>query len=120
VFVTAEYNHSIPAVLKNALDQIFAEPAKKPAAFVGYGGVGAARAIPGAPVDLYSTGMAPIRSAVHIGVEPLLGMLQKGKDFADYPYLAPTVSAMLDQLAWWTNALKAARDAETLEQSVAA
>src|SRR5437868_12266315 len=23
VFVTAEYNHSIPAVLKNALDQIF-------------------------------------------------------------------------------------------------
>ena len=35
VFVTAEYNHSISGVLKNALDFVFAEPARKPAAFVG-------------------------------------------------------------------------------------
>ena len=44
VFVVAEYNHSISGALKNALDQAFNEWGKKPAAVVGYGGVGAARA----------------------------------------------------------------------------
>ena len=36
IFVTAEYNRSISGVLKNALDHIYDEPARKPAAFVGY------------------------------------------------------------------------------------
>jgi NAD(P)H-dependent FMN reductase len=120
IFVTAEYNHSIPAVLKNALDQIFHEPAKKPAAFVGYGSVGAARAIQELRLIWVVLGMAPTRHAVHIGVEPLLGMLQNGKDFADYPFLAPSVTRTLDELAWWTKVLKAGREAEIVEQSMAA
>lgn len=37
IFVTAEYNRSIPAPLKNALDSIFAEWANKPTAIVSYG-----------------------------------------------------------------------------------
>lgn len=45
VFVTAEYNHSMPAVLKNAIDYLTYEMAKKPAAVVGHGTVGGARAI---------------------------------------------------------------------------
>lgn len=45
VFVTPEYNHGYSAVLKNALDYAFQQFNRKPAAFVGYGGVGAARAI---------------------------------------------------------------------------
>jgi NAD(P)H-dependent FMN reductase len=45
LFVTAEYNHSVPGVLKNALDHAYPEFNKKPAAFVGYGGVGGARAV---------------------------------------------------------------------------
>src|SRR5437870_4450602 len=45
LFVTAEYNRSVPAVLKNALDYSYTEWNRKPAAFVGYGSVGAARAI---------------------------------------------------------------------------
>src|SRR3979409_1199880 len=43
IFVTAEYNHSIPAVLKNALDSICSEIHRKPATFLGYGGGGAGR-----------------------------------------------------------------------------
>jgi NAD(P)H-dependent FMN reductase len=35
VFVTAEYNHGISGVLKNALDHIGDELARKPAAFIG-------------------------------------------------------------------------------------
>lgn len=37
VFVTAEYNFSIPAALKNAIDYLAAEWRYKPAAFVSYG-----------------------------------------------------------------------------------
>ena len=43
IFVTAEYNHGIPAVLKNALDYAYPEWNKKAAAFVGYGAVGGSR-----------------------------------------------------------------------------
>lgn len=37
VIVTAEYNHGIPAALKNAIDFLAKEWADKPVAFVGYG-----------------------------------------------------------------------------------
>ena len=45
VFVVAEYNHSVTAALKNALDEAYNEWVHKPFAAIGYGGVGAARAI---------------------------------------------------------------------------
>jgi NAD(P)H-dependent FMN reductase len=44
IFITAEYNRGVPAVLKNALDYAYPEWNNKPAAYVGYGSVGAARA----------------------------------------------------------------------------
>jgi NAD(P)H-dependent FMN reductase len=46
VFVTAEYNHSIPGALKNAIDFLFQEWHYKPASFVSYGSAaGGARAV---------------------------------------------------------------------------
>lgn len=45
LFVTPEYNHGYSSVLKNALDYLYSEWNNKAAAFVGYGGVGGARAI---------------------------------------------------------------------------
>lgn len=45
VFVTPEYNHSIPGTMKNAFDSLFGEWAGKPVAFVGYGGDGGVRAV---------------------------------------------------------------------------
>jgi NAD(P)H-dependent FMN reductase len=117
IFVTAEYNRSISGVLKNALDHIYDEPARKPAAFVGYGAVGAARAVEQLRLMAVELSMVPMKAGVHINMEPLLGMLRGGKDFADYDYLAPTVTAMLDELAWYTKTLKAGREAEALEQA---
>jgi NAD(P)H-dependent FMN reductase len=37
IFITAEYNHGVTAVLKNALDYAYMEYDRKPAAFVGMG-----------------------------------------------------------------------------------
>ena len=45
VFVTPEYNHSVPAALKNAFDVLYPEWGNKAVGFVGYGADGAVRAI---------------------------------------------------------------------------
>jgi NAD(P)H-dependent FMN reductase len=117
IFITAEYNRAIPAVLKNAIDHIYAEAARKPAAFLGYGAVGGSRAVEQLRLIAIELSMVPMKAGVHINMEPLLGMLREGKDFGDYPYLAPTVTAMLDELSWYTKVLKAGRDEEALEQA---
>jgi NAD(P)H-dependent FMN reductase len=109
IFVTAEYNHGVPAVLKNALDYAYREFNRKPAAFVGYGGVGAARAVEQLRMIGVELQMAPLRSGVHIGGTDFVGMLLHGKTFADATHLEPSAAAMLDELAWWAKALKAAR-----------
>ena len=62
VFVTAEYNRAPSAVLKNALDYAYREFNRKPAAYVGYGGVGAARAIEQLRLINVELQMAPTRS----------------------------------------------------------
>jgi NAD(P)H-dependent FMN reductase len=110
VFVTAEYNHGIPAVLKNTLDYAYAEYNRKPAAFVGYGGVGGARAVEQLRLVLSELQVAPLRHAVHVGGSEFLAMFLQGKTFAEFPYLDDTVKPMLDDLVWWANALKAGRE----------
>ena len=115
VFVTAEYNHSVPAVLKNALDEAYVEWNRKAVAFVGYGGVGAARAIEhlrGICVELQ---MAPVRTAVHIGGGDFMAIWQQGKDLAELKHLEKSANDLLDELTWWANALRAAREREGLK-----
>lgn len=109
LFVTAEYNHSIPGVLKNALDYANHEFNKKPAAFVGYGGVGGARAVEQLRLICVELQLAPTRNAVHIGWEPYLGVTTAGQALADFDYLNQRADAMLDELAWWAHTLKAGR-----------
>lgn len=112
LFITAEYNHSISGVLKNALDFLFEEAHRKPASFLGYGAVGGARAVEQLRLIAVELSMVPLKSAVHIAMEPLLGMLREGKDFADYPFLAPTVDTMFDELAWYAATLNVGRESE--------
>ena len=66
IIVTPEYSHGYPAVLKNALDYVYKEWNGKKIAFVGYGGVGAARAIEQLRQVVIELQMIPMRSAVHI------------------------------------------------------
>jgi NAD(P)H-dependent FMN reductase len=111
IFVTAEYNRGPPAVLKNALDYAYREFNRKPAAFVGYGGVGGARAVEQLRLICVELQMAPTRSGVHIGGADFMGLLMQGKTFADLPHLNPTAVTLLDDFAWWAQALKTAREA---------
>lgn len=109
IFVTGEYNHGVPAVLKNALDYAYREFNRKPAAYVGYGGVGAARSIEQLRLINIELQMAPTRSAVHIAGADFIGMFMHGKTFADMQHLEPAARSLLDDLLWWTRALKSAR-----------
>jgi NAD(P)H-dependent FMN reductase len=110
IFVTAEYNRGPTAVLKNALDYAYREFNRKPAAYVGFGGVGAARAIEQLRLINVELQMAPTRSAVHIGGADFMGLWRGGKTFDEMPHLSQSAKTMLDELAWWTKALKSARD----------
>ena len=110
IFTAAEYNRGPTAVLKNALDYAYNEWANKPVSFVGYGGVGGARAVEQLRLNAIELQMAPIRHGVHIQLPVYLAVLKEGKKLRDFDFLNQNAKDMLDQLAWWTNALKAARD----------
>lgn len=109
IATAAEYNHGPTAVLKNALDSAMNEWKDKPITFVGYGGVGGARAIEQLRLNAIELQMVPLQKAVHIGLEPFLGVLTQGKTLDDYPYLLPARTTMFEQLVWYARALATAR-----------
>jgi NAD(P)H-dependent FMN reductase len=77
VIVTPEYNHGYPAVLKNALDWVYAEWTKKPVGFVGYGNAGGARAIEQLRQVVIELDMVPLREALHIPLEVFLAVMKE-------------------------------------------
>jgi NAD(P)H-dependent FMN reductase len=110
VFVTSEYNHGYPAALKNAIDHLFPEWHRKPAAFVGYGNVGGARAIEQLREVVVELEMAPLRHAVHILPDVMVpAMRADDYDASLFESLEPKLQLLADDLAWWTKALAAAR-----------
>lgn len=109
IFVTAEYNRSIPGVLKNALDYAYHEFNRKPAAFLGYGGVGAARAIEQLRLICVELQLAPLRNAVHIGMEQYLATTSGKRRLEDFEFLNVSATSMIGDLIWWARALEAAR-----------
>jgi NAD(P)H-dependent FMN reductase len=117
IFVTAEYNHGISAVLKNALDYAYNEWNKKPAAYIGYGSVGGARAVEQLRLINNELQMVSVRPSVHIQGADFMAVWQQGKDIAELTYLQQNAKDMLDQLVWWTNALKTAREEDTKKQA---
>ena len=82
IVITPEYNRSISAVLKNAIDSIYREWNNKPLGIVTYGSIGGARAAEQFRLIAIELQMAPIRSAVHIqapwGLRDEQGALKDG------------------------------------------
>ncbi|GAA1524807.1 NADPH-dependent FMN reductase [Nocardioides humi] len=106
--LTPEYNHSFPAALKNAIDWHFAEWARKPVAFVGYGaGSGGIRAVEQLRAVFPEVRATTIREAV------LLPMpwerLGAGGGFEPAAGTRDALLAMMDELRWWAESLRAGR-----------
>lgn len=120
VFVVAEYNRSITGALKNAIDQAYKAWNRKAAAYVGYGSVGGARAIEHLRTISVELQMVPVRSGVHIGGADFITTAMQGRPFEEIiPGIAPSAKDLLDQLTWWVNATKSARDADAAERKAA-
>jgi NAD(P)H-dependent FMN reductase len=120
IATVAEYNHGPTAVLKNAFDSAHLEWQRKPIAFVGYGGVGAARAIEHLRGVVIELQMTPIKQEVNIGMEPYLGIVRSGRALNDYEYLVQSRGAMFDHLVWWGEVLKSARQRSGAESGLVA
>ncbi len=110
IVVAAEYNHAPTAVLKNAIDYAYPQWNRKPVAFVGYGSAGGARAVEQLRAIAVELQMAPIRAGVHIHWQAYLDIAQGNKTLDDFDFLNQGAEDMLDQLTWWIDALKTARD----------
>ena len=114
IFVVAEYNRSVTGSLKNAMDQAYKEWNHKPLAAIGYGGLGAARAVEHLRLIGVELQMVPVRNGVHIGggefmkVHPMGGNAPMSEI---EEALLPSSKAMLDDVVWWAKATMAARAA---------
>jgi len=112
IFVVAEYNHSITAALKNALDEAYNEWSRKPFTAIGYGSVGGARAIEHLRLIAIELEMVSTHATVHIGgsdfftVFPAYG--NKPIEDIENNLLASAKTA-LDELVWWAKATMAAK-----------
>jgi NAD(P)H-dependent FMN reductase len=111
--ITPEYNHGYPAVLKNALDQVFPELNRKPVAFAGYGNSGGARAIEQLRLVAVELELAPLRHAVHILPALMIPAMQAEDpfDIELFASLDDRLDMAATDLVWWANALAQARAA---------
>ena len=109
IIVTPEYNYGPSAVLKNAIDWVYPEWNRKAAGFVSYGSAMGARSVQQLRETLIELQVAPIRSSVHIPVATLWAHYTGGDVDAGLAELASSADAMIDDLLWWTVALKRAR-----------
>ena len=110
IFVTPEYNYGTSAVLKNAIDWVYPEWHRKAACFVSYGSAMGVRSVQQLRETMIELQIAPIRSSVHIPVSTLWAHYQGGDVEAGLAELAAPAEAMIDDLLWWTETLKAERD----------
>ena len=109
VFVTPEYNYGPAAVLKNALDWVYPEWNRKAAAFVSYGSALGARSVQQLREAAIELQLAPVHAAVYIPVATLWAHYKGGDVGAGLAELEAAAGKMIDDLLWWTAALKAAR-----------
>ena len=106
VFVTAEYNHGIPAALKNAIDFLFKEWNNKVAGFVGYGSAGGVRSVEQLRLVMAELQVATVRVQVQLS---LFTDFENFSVFKPAPYQETSVNTMLDQVISWGNVLKTLR-----------
>ncbi|MFE0172612.1 NADPH-dependent FMN reductase [Streptomyces sp. NPDC059002] len=107
VFITPEYNHSFPAPLKNAVDWHNTQWHAKPIGFVSYGGIsGGLRAVEQLRLVMAELNATTIRNTVSL--HNAWSLFDEDRAMKA-PESDAAAKQMLDQLAWWARALRAAR-----------
>jgi NAD(P)H-dependent FMN reductase len=106
VLVTPEYNHSPSAVLKNALDYVYAEWNNKAAALVSYGSTGGVRAAEHLRQVLAELQVADVRTG--LAFSTMLDW-ETPTTFAPAERHLRTADVMFTQLEAWAGALKPLR-----------
>lgn len=106
IFVTPEYNHSTTGVLKNAIDYLHNEWHNKAAALVGYGTVGATRAVEHLRGILSEVQIAHVRQAMAF---TFFTDFENFSEFTPGEHHLQYLAVMLDQLEAWAGALKPLR-----------
>jgi NAD(P)H-dependent FMN reductase len=107
VVVTPEYNHSYPAALKQAIDLNTGEFARKPVAFVSYGGLsGGLRAVEHLRAVFAEARATTIRETVSFH-----GTITNfdADGWPLDPAAGEAALVLLDDLAWWATTLRAGR-----------
>lgn len=111
--VTAEYNRSMPAVLKNAIDVVAHEIDDKPVALIGHGSSGGAQAIATLRMALPGIGAVTVPQALFFTDRVGEAIDEAGvlkEELAESPYGPQANLAMQAKtLVWYAEALKAAR-----------
>ena len=111
VVLAAEYNHSVPAALKNLLDHFQTEYLYKPSAIVTYsaGPFGGVRALVNLRAILAELGTPSIPSAFPVS---MVGRSFDDDGNATDESYDRRIVRFLDEYEWYANALKRARIAE--------
>ncbi|MFZ2544469.1 MAG: NAD(P)H-dependent oxidoreductase [Candidatus Saccharimonadales bacterium] len=113
VIVTPEYNRSMSAVLKNALDVIAHEIDEKPVALIGHGSTGGAQAVASLRMALPGVGVITIPQALFFSDRLADSISEEGelkKEIRERSYgPQATLDAQMTQLLWYTEALKTAK-----------
>jgi NAD(P)H-dependent FMN reductase len=119
VIVAPEYNRTVGGAMKNAFDWVYPEWNRKAVGFVGYGSTGGARAVEHMRNIAVELQMAPVRQGVHIMWETMAPLMQAPApvDPSSFAPVQQSADAMIDQLLWWSAALKDAREAVDRKQA---
>ena len=108
--VTPEYNHSVPAALKNAIDSVWLSFGfrNKPVAALGYSaGIGGGiRSIEHLAQMCVEADAVPLRNATVI---PIVNDAFDEEGSPVNPMTAASLTITLDDLAWWSSVLEKAR-----------
>jgi len=110
IFVTAEYDYSYPASLKNALEYLVHEWAYKASGLVSYsaGAFAGVRAVMSLKTDLLSLKNIAVHEAVNI--PSYNQFINEEGDFIPNEQLTKAAGVMLNQLLRWTKGMKVIKE----------
>lgn len=115
VFVTPEYNHSVPGALKNAIDYVDWQLNRKPAAVVSHGSAGGARAEVALKEMLSESRMVPMSTVPGVAMTGMSERIDEEGNLSDAEKANPygpqsALETLLGELKWYADALTIARN----------